>query len=227
MIATRIVRRAIGLVLLAPLASWGISTASAQATKRDDAKTQAKAKDAPKTKAATRTPIDLNSATADELAELPGIGPVLAKAIVAGRPYKTVDDLKNVKGIGDAKFATLSKLVKVTPPDKASAPPAKSATTKRATTKDDGPPAASKPAAKDDIAKKSTKGSSKPALKPGQKIDINTASKTELEALPGIGPVKAQAIIDKRPFKTIDDIKDVKGIGDVTFDKIKDSITVK
>ena len=61
-------------------------------------------------------------------------------------------------------------------------------------------------------------------------VNINTATKEELEALPEIGPVKAQAIIDYRkengPFKSIDQIKDVKGIGPATFDKIKGDISL-
>jgi competence protein ComEA len=61
-------------------------------------------------------------------------------------------------------------------------------------------------------------------------ININTASVEELDRLPGIGPSIAQAIIDYRtangPFKKIEDINDVKGIGDALFAKIKDSITV-
>ena len=61
---------------------------------------------------------------------------------------------------------------------------------------------------------------------PGRKININTATKEELDVLPGIGPVKAQAIIDGRPFKTIEDIKNVRGIKDGEFSKIQDLITV-
>jgi competence protein ComEA len=61
-------------------------------------------------------------------------------------------------------------------------------------------------------------------------ININTASAEELDKLSGIGPVLAKAIIDYRtengPFKQIEDINDVKGIGDVLFEKIKDQITV-
>ncbi len=45
-------------------------------------------------------PINLNTASAQDLAELPNIGPKYAESIIAGRPYKTVDDIVKVKGIG-------------------------------------------------------------------------------------------------------------------------------
>jgi len=63
-----------------------------------------------------------------------------------------------------------------------------------------------------------------------QKIDINQAESWLLDALPGIGEVTAQAIVDYRNenglFRTIEDLLNVKGIGQGTFDKIKDYITV-
>src|SRR5450432_68259 len=61
-------------------------------------------------------------------------------------------------------------------------------------------------------------------------VNINTATKEELDALPEIGPVKAQAIVDYRakngPFKTPEDIMKVSGIKEGTFGKIKGMISV-
>lgn len=52
-------------------------------------------------------------------------------------------------------------------------------------------------------------------------LDVNTASAAELEALPGVGPVRAQAIVDHRaahgPFDDLDDLDDVPGIGPATL----------
>lgn len=63
-----------------------------------------------------------------------------------------------------------------------------------------------------------------------QKININKADVAALSTLPGIGPSKAQSILSYReengPFQTIDDLKNVSGIGDKTFEKLQDSITV-
>ncbi|HTN71699.1 MAG TPA: helix-hairpin-helix domain-containing protein, partial [Methylomirabilota bacterium] len=63
-------------------------------------------------------------------------------------------------------------------------------------------------------------------LAPGERVNINTATKEKLEALPEIGPVKAQAIIEGRPYKKVEDVMKVKGIKEGTFNKIKDLITV-
>ena len=72
-----------------------------------------------------------------------------------------------------------------------------------------------------------TKSTSKEA---SSKININKASISELVSLPKIGEAKAKAIVDYRTkngsFKTIEDIKNVSGIGDATFESLKDSITV-
>lgn len=61
------------------------------------------------------------------------------------------------------------------------------------------------------------------------KININIASLAELDSLPGIGPVYAQRIIDyrqKKSFSTLEEIMEIQGIGEKTFEKFKDLITI-
>ena len=61
-------------------------------------------------------------------------------------------------------------------------------------------------------------------------VNVNTATKEELDGLKGIGPVKAQAIIDYRtkngPFKSVDDLTKVNGIGPKTLDDIRKEVSV-
>ena len=64
----------------------------------------------------------------------------------------------------------------------------------------------------------------------GGLINVNTASTTELEELPGVGEVIAQAIVDHRtengPFTSVDQLLDVSGIGDATLESIRELVTV-
>jgi competence protein ComEA len=61
-------------------------------------------------------------------------------------------------------------------------------------------------------------------------VNVNTATNAELETLPGIGQVIAQAIVDHRtengPFTSVDQLLDVSGIGDATLEDIRDLVTV-
>jgi competence protein ComEA len=57
--------------------------------------------------------INVNSATAAELESLPGIGPTRAEAIIANRPYRSIDDLERVPGIGPATIENFRELVTV------------------------------------------------------------------------------------------------------------------
>jgi competence ComEA-like helix-hairpin-helix protein len=60
-------------------------------------------------------PVDINNATEKELTTLPGVGPKIAKEIVAARPFQSVDDLKKVKGIGDKTFSMMKAHVVCNP----------------------------------------------------------------------------------------------------------------
>ena len=63
------------------------------------------------------------------------------------------------------------------------------------------------------------------------KININKATQAELEIIPGIGPSTALKIINYRnengKFKSIEDVKNISGIGDSKYEKMKDYITIK
>ena len=65
----------------------------------------------------------------------------------------------------------------------------------------------------------------------GAKVNINTADEAQLTTLPGIGPAKAKAILAYREeqgkFQTIEGLKEVSGIGDKTFEQLKDLIDIK
>ncbi len=72
------------------------------------------------TKAATPVVVNLNTATVAQLETLPGVGPALAARIIEHRQksggFKKIEELMNVKGIGEKSFLKLKPLVTVTPP---------------------------------------------------------------------------------------------------------------
>ena len=59
-----------------------------------------------------------------------------------------------------------------------------------------------------------------------QGININTASESALDKLPGVGPVTAQKIISSRPYASLDELVSKKAVGKATFEKIKDLISL-
>ncbi len=149
-----------------------------------------------------RAPVDLNQADEIDLCLLPGIGPVLAKRILEHRPFRSVEELRSIPGIGSETFRKLQPHVCVDPE---SLPPRV---------------VRAKPNLEEDsrsIRKES----------PNELLDLNNASEAELVQLPGVGPILARRIIEARPFVAIEDLLKVKGIGTKTFAKIKPYVTVK
>jgi comEA protein len=57
-------------------------------------------------------------------------------------------------------------------------------------------------------------------------VNLNTASQADLEKVPGIGPVRAKAIIDARPYSSVKDLAKVKGIKEGLIAKIKPYVTI-
>jgi competence protein ComEA len=203
-----------GLVITA---TFIMGTAPAQA---------AKAKDAVKSAASL---VDINSATQAELEDLKGVGPATAKKIIAGRPYKSIDELTkaglNAKAVETMKpFVTVGKTQAAAKP---AAPVATDASDAKKASKEAKTTTAADLKKTGTEAKIPAKAAAATKLAPGTKININIADKASLEALPEIGPVKAQAIIDGRPYKTIEDVMKVSGIKEKTFDAIKSYIVVK
>lgn len=142
-------------------------------------------------------PVDVNTADMTTLTNLAGITPIVAKRIIKGRPYHTLEDLAGVQGLTQAKLQALAGQVTFGTNVVTGA----SGSAKKATTNKVGP---------------------------GEKININKATATELARLPGIGKSKAQAIVDYRTqngdFKVLEDIEKVKGIKAGLFARLKDHI---
>jgi competence protein ComEA len=159
--------------------------------------------------------LELNGATRAELALVPGLGPARAQAVEDYRrhhgPFRSVEDLRNVPGIGPKTLERVRSYLFVDEVAKADTPPARDA---------------SATIVRSAAAKKSKKEAALTAP-----INVNGASAAELQKLPGIGPKLAQRILDERTlrgsFKTVDELRRVPGIGPKTLEKLRPHVIVE
>ena len=185
-------------VLLSVLLGLALNAAPAQAAKSK----------APK--------VDLNTASQQELEALPGVGEATAKKIIAGRPYASVDDLAKA-GVSASTISKLKSKVTVGSAKSASAASEKASASgskkTSASSKSETPSERSDVKAAKAGSSTSSASSKAAAASPessssarGGRIDVNTASEQELEALPGIGAASAKKIIAGRPYSSLDDL---------------------
>jgi competence ComEA-like helix-hairpin-helix protein len=170
--------------------------------------------------------IDLNRADHAQLLQLPGVGEVTVCHIEEYRQshngFRDVEDLRQIHGIGPAIVERLRPLVYVEPlevedpaetlvPEDDAPPPVRPV----AVVRKERPPAPAKSTA----SKKAPDGP----------IDVNRATAEELQHLPGVGPKLSARIVqtrELRPFKTVDELRRVPGIGVKTLEHLRPFVTV-
>ncbi len=172
--------------------------------------------------------IDPNVAGDEELDRLPGVGPSRALQIVGNReengPFRAVEDLARVSGIGPASVERLRPFLRLDP---AGIRAAEAGRKGRAAAV---PGAVRTAAASSAAAPERSGGSGGAVAAGGGLVNINRATAAELQAIPGIGPVIAGRIVAYRgengPFRKADELMQVPGVGERTFARIAPLVTV-
>lgn len=167
---------------------------------------------------ATGEQIDLDQATAEEIARLPRIGLTLARSIVADRlargPFGSLSGLDRVSGIGSGLLRTIApharfSLAPMQPVMAVGGVPADVGVTQNGAGRE---------------VPVEDRGA-------GKAINLNTATATELEALPFIGPYMAKQIVAFRerhgPFVAVESLVVVPGIGPATVARVRERVVVE
>jgi competence protein ComEA len=162
--------------------------------------------------------IDADQAGATELARLPRVGLALAKTIVADRqsrgPFGSTEELDRVPGIGPGLLAAIGPHLVFSARQRGSplAPlPHKLAP------REPEPSPGCRPRC--------------PAAPPPHPINLNAASISELDGLPGIGPARAAAILQEReergPFTSVEELSRVPGLGPSAIARLRDRVVAR
>ncbi len=151
--------------------------------------------------------IDPNTAGEEDLDRLPGVGPVVAGRIVQMRrdrgPFAGPSDLLSVPGVGPATLARITPYLEWP----AGRQPSRSARPLQP------PRPGTDPAARDPV-----------------RVDLNRASREELERLPGVGPVMAERILTLREsvgrFRGLEELQSIRGIGSATIERLRPLVII-
>ncbi len=156
--------------------------------------------------------LDLNRASAEDLARLPRVGMAVAKAIVRDRersgPFGSVDDLDRVPGVGAGLLALVASHLSVGDTGRVGR--------KHRTGRAVWPAAPLPPLVVDSARGRRVRPKATGSAVPVRRIPLNSASQADLERLPGIGPTRAKAILAYRqghgPFASVSDLEKVPGL---------------
>ena len=148
--------------------------------------------------------IDPNTAGEEDLDRLPGVGPAVAGRIVQMRqdrgPFAEPRDLLSVRGVGPATLARITPYLKWS----------------------------TQPRFGDAVLPSRPAGN--PAARRAARLDLNRASREELERLPGVGPVIAERILTLRQklgrFRGLEELRSVRGIGPAMIERIRSVVII-